>query len=160
MSEQHTPGRLTRFILDKPLSDIPAYVDQCIKASGGKDFYFLSADCPDKGQVDIAHIGNGPRGEANARRLVACWNACEGLTTEHMENIDMLGETLAGRFEAFHESERELMDVRDELLDVLKASADELARVEEVMLRECGIGVVNRLELIAARAAIAKAESK
>ena len=58
--------------------------------------------------------------EANARRLVACWNACEGLTTEHLENIDMLGETLAGRFADFHASERELMDTRDELLAALK----------------------------------------
>lgn len=57
---------------------------------------------------------------ANARRLVACWNACEGLSTEKLENIDMLGDTLAGRFEAFHASERELMDVRDELLEALK----------------------------------------
>jgi hypothetical protein len=25
------------------------------------------------------------RGEANARRLVACWNACQGITTETLE---------------------------------------------------------------------------
>jgi len=26
-----------------------------------------------------------PRCEANARRLVACWNACEGIDTDHLE---------------------------------------------------------------------------
>ena len=36
-----------------------------------------------------------------------------------LELLDMLGETLAGRFAAFHASERELMDTRDELLAAL-----------------------------------------
>ena len=36
--------------------------------------------------ADIAHIGNGPNGEANApRRLVACRNACEGIDTDDLE---------------------------------------------------------------------------
>ena len=87
MSEQHTQGRLTQYILDKPLADIPASVEQCIKASGGENFYFLSANDPKRGQVDIAHIGNGPRGNDNARRLAACWNYFENLgwTTEEIE---------------------------------------------------------------------------
>ena len=29
--------------------------------------------------------------EANARRLVACWNACEGISTENVEGIGELG---------------------------------------------------------------------
>lgn len=37
---------------------------------------------------------------ANARRLAACWNACEGLDTELLENILMLGDTLKTRFDA------------------------------------------------------------
>ncbi len=37
--------------------------------------------------VRIAHIGsNSPGDQANARRLVAAWNACEGLTTEDLES--------------------------------------------------------------------------
>lgn len=64
--------------------------------------------------------GTSSQNREDARRLVACWNACNGLSTEHMENIDMLGETLAGRFEAFRESERELIVQRDELLAALK----------------------------------------
>ena len=98
MNAQHTPGRLT--------------------VRGGYSIY------ADDGKTPVADtcLSNSipANDEANARRLVACWNACEGLTTEHLENIDMLGETLAGRFAAFHASERELMDTRDELLAALK----------------------------------------
>lgn len=80
-----------------------------------------------------------------ARRLVACWNACEGISTEHLENIDMLGEKLAGRFEALHASERELMDTRDELLQALIDIAEESTDPGAV---EC------------AREAIAKADAR
>ena len=32
--------------------------------------------------------------EANARRLAACWNACEGISTEHLESCLSLGERI------------------------------------------------------------------
>lgn len=37
--------------------------------------------------------------KANARRIVACVNACAGLDTELLEQIVILGETLKSRFE-------------------------------------------------------------
>ena len=40
-----------------------------------------------------------PHRRPEARRLVACWNACVGLDTELLENILMTGETLKSRFE-------------------------------------------------------------
>lgn len=61
----HTPGPWEPCILDQPLAEIPAYVADCIKASGGEDFYFVKAT-DEKGSVDVAHVGNGPRGLANA----------------------------------------------------------------------------------------------
>jgi hypothetical protein len=36
----------------------------------------------------------------DARRIVACVNACAGLTTENLENILLLGDTLLDRFNA------------------------------------------------------------
>lgn len=36
----------------------------------------------------------------DAARLVACWNVCRGFDTAHLENIDMVGSTLKGRFAA------------------------------------------------------------
>lgn len=39
------------------------------------------------------------RREPDARRLAACWNACEGFETDLLVNIDMMGDTLKQRFE-------------------------------------------------------------
>lgn len=36
----------------------------------------------------------------DARRIAACWNVCRGFDTDHLENIDMVGDTLKVRFEA------------------------------------------------------------
>jgi hypothetical protein len=40
-----------------------------------------------------------PHRKEEAWRLMVCWNACEGLNTESLENILMTGETLKSRFE-------------------------------------------------------------
>ena len=70
MSAQHTPGPWSAYVLDKRLGDIPAYVEKCIAASQGTDFFFVSAEMPD-GAVDVCHVGNGPRGLTNARLIAA-----------------------------------------------------------------------------------------
>lgn len=58
---------------------------------------------------------------ANARRLVACWNACEGLSTESLERLGTLDrarvELDAIRVQAIAQ--------RDELLAMLEAMVDE-----------------------------------
>lgn len=69
MTNQHTDD-WTACILDKPLDQIPAYVETCIKASGGSDFYFVLGQRED-GPVDICHVGNGPLAEAHARLIAA-----------------------------------------------------------------------------------------
>lgn len=62
MSAQHTPGRLTA----------DGTVLLFARNAGG----FSISGCPDA--------------EANARRLAACWNACEGLSTEALESLGTL----------------------------------------------------------------------
>lgn len=57
--------------------------------------------------------------EANARRIAACWNACEGIDTGMLENITTLGDTLASRFMMRDKVERDLSAQRDELLEAL-----------------------------------------
>lgn len=74
----------------------------------------------DKHQIAKAWSFAGKTGQENARRLVACWNACEGIGTDFLENIAMTGDTLASRFKARDETERKLAAQRDELLAVLK----------------------------------------
>lgn len=53
--------------------------------------------------------------EANARRLVACWNACEGIDTEDLE---------AGSVSIIHKlhdaTAKRVLEQRDELLAALK----------------------------------------
>lgn len=58
--------------------------------------------------------------EANARRIAACWNACEGLDTGLLKNITTLGDTLASRFRMRDKVERDLQAQRDELLTALQ----------------------------------------
>ena len=65
----------------------------------------------------------------NARRLAACWNACEGLSTDLLENITTVGDTLSARFEVRDNEERELIAQRDALLAAartMSAALDDL----------------------------------
>ncbi len=83
MSGQHTPGRLEAM------------------AVAGNDFgvrgpYILAVVDPLRAKiVGVA----GELTEQDARRLAACWNACEGLTTDNLESVLFLGDTLRGRVE-------------------------------------------------------------
>lgn len=54
--------------------------------------------------------------EQNARRIVACVNACAGLDTALLENITMLGDTLKDRIDVL----RNEANQRDQLLAALE----------------------------------------
>lgn len=122
MSEQHTPG---------PLKN----VKHSIYSDAG---YSIALALLTRSSLGEEHD------EANARRLVACWNASEGIDTEDLEAgsvniIDKLHDDAA----------RRVMAQRDELLEALKhiegvALADEWRDLPEIAKH--------------ARAAIAKAE--
>lgn len=58
--------------------------------------------------------------DADARRLVACWNACDGLGTDLLENIQTVGDTLKSRFAQRDAAEARLTAQRDELLQMLR----------------------------------------
>ena len=57
--------------------------------------------------------------EANARRLVACWNACEGMTADELEEIARTGGMLGPR-----EDVAKIAEQRDELREALQALVD------------------------------------
>lgn len=78
----------------------------------------------------------------DARRIVACWNACEGLSTEAIETIAALGGVLHKMPVAAG-----LVVQRDELLNALRELVEAVEDNERDSLRE----------LIVAHAAIAKA---
>jgi hypothetical protein len=64
----------------------------------------------EKHQVAKAWSFAGKTGQENARRLVACWNACEGLHTESLERNKPLGDQLV-----------DAINQRDEVLAALEA---------------------------------------
>ena len=73
----------------------------------------------DKHQVAKAWCFAGKTGQANARRLVAAWNCCDGLPTPDLEN-SALPEILKNLLEAKAQ--------RDELLEALKLASGALCR--------------------------------
>ena len=91
MSTQHTQGRLM--------------------VKGGYSLY-AGDDTP---VADTCLTNSMPANdEANARRLAACWNACDGVPTQALENSDVL----AGLSQRI----AHLTIQRDELLAALNAS--------------------------------------
>lgn len=104
MSDKHTQGTI-RYEYE------PGYCGELIASNGNT----------------IATFNEEP-GKANARRLVACWNACEDEDTAMLEAIVREGTTIRRRHDdALRWKEKYqgmLCDVerqRDELLDALKA---------------------------------------
>lgn len=59
---------------------------------------------------------------ANARRLVACWNACEGLSTENLETNVPIKQGLDGLNQLLRSAEQQ----RDELLAAIDGALSDL----------------------------------
>ena len=94
--------------------------------------------------ANIARSSDGDYSPSNARRLVACWNACIGISTENLEdNIPIL---------ELAKSYNDPIKQRNELLEALK-------EVTEILDEVLGFGTEPSHGNIAAkaRAAIAKA---
>lgn len=98
MSEHttHTPGRI-RFY----------------ENGEANSYAMLEVDADDRWLLTLLHNGHDvtERQKANMHRLVACWNACEGIDTELLES-KMLGDQIAAKMG--------LIDQRDELLEAIK----------------------------------------
>lgn len=77
MTNTHTPGRL----------QVPEPYD-------GQYGVIVENDC---GRYAVAVSIRNP---ADARRLAACWNVCQGFDTEVLESILCVGDTMLTRFQA------------------------------------------------------------
>jgi hypothetical protein len=80
----------------------------------------------DENGVSVATLAISPNSdeisEANARRLVACWNACAGIPTDALETHDIFcAQTNVGL------KNTELKQERDEALDVLRTVGSDIA---------------------------------
>lgn len=120
MNKPHSKGKLrigqTAYPSQTLLSDDPA--------SPG----VVGHDSPSYGGFMVAESVSPP----NARRLVACWNACDGFTTEQLENILMLGDTMLSRFQARNEQEIENLGEIGILRDHLSACVDGWKKGDDV----------------------------
>jgi hypothetical protein len=115
MSE-HTPGRLA---LEEVASDSGHIKHLCPVDSEGMSLLTVV----EHEGVKFAAVYS----DDDARRLVACWNACDGLGTDLLENIVMVGDTIKSRFALRTQEERESIAERDSLRAV---NAELLAALE------------------------------
>jgi hypothetical protein len=79
MATEHTPGPWELCYLDTPKSEIGAYVQKCVDVGPNDRFFFLTAKRSDGVAVDVAHLGNGPTSEVNARLIAAAPELLEAL---------------------------------------------------------------------------------
>lgn len=106
MSTQHTPGLLKVAV---EIFDNDGQPETAIQALNGATTV----------AVALEFGPNNPRMRAdNARRIAACWNACEGLSTESLERSDMLS--------SMNQRRRQLENQRDQLLEALKEAREAL----------------------------------
>lgn len=87
--------------------------------------------CAPVARAKTPHGGGGEwraEARANIRRLVACWNACDGISTQNLED-NLSVKELADRYNA-------ALAQRDELLASLKAALPVLRRAAYLMLDE------------------------
>lgn len=117
MSAGHTPGRLSTDCADH---DEPY---QNIKLQVGKHTVATV-------YIDDAPVHDYNREQrANARRLVACWNACEGISTDELVQIADTGGMLGPR-----EDVARIAAQRDELLAALREAKANAGNPEAVYL--------------------------
>ena len=94
MSAKHTPGRLSVDEYPVALSNGDLAHAKLSIVAPSKDPRYLHFSI---GMVNFSaeFIGLYPsdveEAEANARRLVACWNACEGMETDALQQITRTG---------------------------------------------------------------------
>ena len=80
--------------------------------------------------VAVATTGYGVNSEANARRIVACVNACAGITTEQLERSKSLDE--------FMRSMKVIEQQRDDLVE----------EVEKMTIERCAAEIAEAVDMV------------
>ena len=74
---KHTPGRMVQDTRGAPKADVRAASGRAVAHT------YMASGRPPK--TKEAYQDRVDEDRANARRIVACWNACEGVDTEWLE---------------------------------------------------------------------------
>ena len=119
MSAKHTPGRLSvdEYPVTLANGDL-AHAKLSIVAQSKDPRYphFSIGMVNFSAEFTGLYPSDVEEAEANARRLVACWNACEGMATDELEEIAQTGGMLGPR-----EDVAKIAEQRDKLRDALKS---------------------------------------
>ena len=108
MSEQHTPtpwfvSRITSSKIDI-IDDEGFHIARCMADKIGKGNSIVANAVP------------------NSRRIAACVNACDGFSSEDLENVTLMGDTILSRFENQSQAFSKIEQQRDDLLAALKVA--------------------------------------
>ena len=146
MSAAHTPGLLVHDTRGYPHADVKAAYGRSVANTWGVQ--------GKPAKTAETYERRLKEGRANARRLVACWNACEGVDTDLLEQNPAPFSELRAERDALQKAVTDLVANSPNLLDLLKKY--EINFTDEKQARaEFGDFTVDR-ELLR-RAAIAKA---
>ena len=85
---------------------------------------------------DVGYSGTIEGDTANARRIVACWNACEGFETEMLEDVVTLGDTILKRVMGMTSEIRRVNAALVKLTDDRDASRALLAELMDTELAD------------------------
>lgn len=76
--------------------------------------------------------------EANMRRLAACWNICDGLTTGTLENIVLTGDTMVSRSIAAQRDHAELLAALEKATAHIHPDSPDFAECERLIVKHGG----------------------
>ena len=88
--------------------------------------------------ADVGYSDTDAQNRMNARRIVACVNACAGVTTEELEQ----GGFVTGLIERLEEKERQRDALQEELENIATAAWRELEMILRTIRSKHGAGII------------------
>jgi hypothetical protein len=99
------------------------------QAQGGKMQYLNSEDHTGLGKVWVTTDGkDSPRNKANVERIVACVNACEGVSPE-----DLRGLSVKGLLDGYSQDDKVKKELEEQLASICQENKDLSATARECL---------------------------
>lgn len=151
----HTPGRLHVLNGTDVFTDLGATNASGVTADENDGWQIASLSGGLTSVDSVLESMDYKECQANASRMVACWNACDGIPTEILEKVLGKRETIGSDFMQMHAENKAITEQNRELLEALNGL---FWRVDNMMPwdRQEPLNTM----MINARAAIAKATNQ